>query len=108
MIAKKYKLPLALYVGKRGRILRAATCAVKLFPRETGDGRIGVVIGRTAGGAVSRNRIRRAIYDFFAAHRKELASYDAVVIVSSREKAPEPRAIIADLAALLQGLAKPQ
>src|SRR5918999_219491 len=58
------------------------------FPRTEGDGselRLGVSVGRKVGGAVERNRVKRALRDAFWSLEEELPQGHDFVIVARAE-----------------------
>lgn len=74
---------------RRGRRFRTAHFAVVYSPLpEAAESRLGLVVGRRAGNAVARNRVKRRIREFFRTHRPGLAR-PWVWVVIAREGAAE-------------------
>ncbi|TSC81246.1 MAG: hypothetical protein G01um101419_847 [Parcubacteria group bacterium Gr01-1014_19] len=66
MLAKKYKLPLQLFPGKRGKLLKSPYFTLKTFQSDLGFSRFGVTISaKTAPKAVKRNEMKRMAFSFF-------------------------------------------
>lgn len=66
MIAKKYKLPIQLFPGKRGKLVKSANFTLKIFPTTLSFSRFGVTISvKTAPRAAKRNEIKRRLFNFF-------------------------------------------
>ncbi len=77
MIAKKYKLPIQLFPGKRGKLLKSPCFTLKVFNPELGFSRFGVTISsKTAPKATMRNKLKRAVFNFFKENGPRLAVAD--------------------------------
>ncbi len=91
MLAKKYKLPIQQFVGKRGRLVKSGLFLVKIFPSlgktpesEPPINRFGVTISaKVAPKANSRNRLRRLVYDSIKEYYNEIPSGDYWITVLS-------------------------
>ncbi len=65
MLKKKYKLPIQLFPGKRGKLLKSPHFTLKIFPSSLGFSRFGVTISaKTAPKAVKRNELKRLIFNW--------------------------------------------
>lgn len=83
MLPKKYRLPVELCLGKRGRTDRSPLFSLKSFPAEKPHSRFGVVVGKkVAKTAVERNRIRRLILDVAGSLREKWPVADYLIIVN--------------------------
>lgn len=84
MIAKKFKLPIQLFPGKRGRLVKSLYFTLKIFPAGKGFNRFGVTISaKTAPKASKRNLVRRTAFNFFKDSGKDLPIADYWITVSS-------------------------
>ena len=77
MLAKRFKLPIQSFVGKKGKITKNLFFLVKIFVPASLQSRFGVTISaKTAAKAVDRNRIKRSVYDFLAKVKDKLPVAD--------------------------------
>lgn len=77
MLAKRFRLPIQLFVAKKGKILKTPYFLLKIFKAETADSRFGVTVSvKTASKATGRNRIKRAVYNFLRENGKRLLIAD--------------------------------
>jgi len=77
MLAKKNKLPIQNFVGKRGRLVKSGLFLVKIFPSSTAQSRFGVTISaKVAPKATDRNRLRRLIYGAIQEYYNRIPSAD--------------------------------
>src|SRR6266545_5416085 len=89
-----------LRVASRNFVARAS-------PNETGCARLGIIAGRKAAArAVDRNRGKRLIREAFRAGAGHLPGYDVTVQLRSDLRSQDNGAIQAELAELLQTLAR--
>lgn len=66
MLSKKYKLPIQLFPGKRGKLFKSAYFTLKTFPASKPFSRFGVTISaKTAPKAAKRNEMKRRLFNFF-------------------------------------------
>lgn len=73
-------------VYRKGRSFSDRNLVVYVFPCERGESgpRLGVSVSRKVGGAVERNRIKRAPREQFAAHRDLVPDSTDVVVIARR------------------------
>ena len=68
-------------VFKEGRAYRTQEVSILAVPNNTACSRLGMVVGRRAGGAVTRNRMKRLIREGFRLNKRLLTvGHDIVVI----------------------------
>ena len=68
-------------VGRWGRRLSSRNFVVLVVERRDGTGaRLGTTVSRRLGGAVTRNRVKRSIREWFRLRKQQLGSLDLVVI----------------------------
>lgn len=66
MLAKKYRLPIQVVIGKRGQSYKSRYFLLKIFANPLAFNRFGAVISKkVAPRAVDRNRLKRQIFNFF-------------------------------------------
>lgn len=70
--------------GDRGRRKRFETEHFQLILRKNNKDtkRLGLVVGRRAGGAVSRNRIKRLIREFFRLNRERMPESSDLIVLA--------------------------
>ncbi|MDO8466995.1 MAG: ribonuclease P protein component [bacterium] len=77
MIAKKFKLPIQLFPGKRGKLFKSPNFTLKVFPADLPFSRFGVTISaKTAPKAAKRNLLKRTLFNDFRIHGKDLPVAD--------------------------------
>ena len=82
MLAKKYRLPIQEFIGRRGNQAKTGFFILKSFPPEKDYRRLGAVIsGKVLRKSTPRNRLRRTIFDFFTRQQKTLPVKDYLIIV---------------------------
>ena len=82
MLAKKYKLPIQLFVGKKGQTLKGRHFLFKIFPAEKPFSRFGVIISnKVSKKAADRNRLRRQLFNIFQTIQGKLPIADYLVII---------------------------
>lgn len=68
MLAKKFRLPIAVFPAGAKIFYRGQYATVKVSPNSLAYNRVGVIVTKkTAPRAVERNRLRRKIFDLFRA-----------------------------------------
>jgi len=102
VLAKKYRLPLQDFAGKRSQHARRTVYfSIKVFPATLPHSRFGVVVsGKVSKSAVRRNQLKRSIFDWLRQKQSKLPVADYVIIVFP-EAARLPKADIAAEAAKL-------
>ena len=110
MIAKKYKLPIQNFVGKKPVATKSSQFFVlKLFRLESDRGgrlennhsRFGLVIsGSVINKATARNKIKRAVFDWLRLNKDKLPTYDYLFILKNTAKDQKIEAVLNDLVQL--------
>ena len=73
-------------VYKLGKTASNRFFAVHMYPNEKNLARLGLSIGRKAGKAVTRNRLRRWVKEYFRLNEHGLTGVDVVVVARSLAK----------------------
>lgn len=94
-----------LRVERLGRRVASAHFVLLAERRDDGWRRLGVTVSRRVGGAVTRNRVKRFVREFFRSHRETLPAADAVVIARSGAANLEHGAVADELGRLWARLA---
>ena len=79
--------------------VRVRAGCVRLAVVSGGSPRIGIIVTKKTGAAVTRNRVRRVAREFFRAHRARMFSGDFVVVIVGVGANLENKAVRHDLAA---------
>lgn len=105
MLAKRFRLPIQNFVGKRGRSVKTPYFLLKIFSNfgaKADSSRFGVVIsGKVSKKAVERNRIKRVILDFFRHNREKFALADYLLIIHPSVNNLDKKHLLAELGKLL-------
>jgi len=81
MLAKKHRLPIQLFITKKGKIFKSPYFLLKIFPPKNSFSRFGVIISsKISKKAVVRNRLKRQIFDFFQKFRGRFPIADYLII----------------------------
>ena len=96
MLSKKYRLPIQLFVVKRGKLIKTQFFLLKSYPTGGATSRFGVTISaKTAKKATDRNKFKRMVYNFIREYYKKIPVGDywitilAPAIHLSKEKFKE-------------------
>lgn len=82
MLAKKYKLPIQEFVGRRGRIVKTSYFLVKIFRSAEDFSRFGVTVSaKAAKKASERNRVRRLVYNAIREYYSNIPAGDYWITV---------------------------
>ena len=84
-------------VRRRGKRIQTRSLAIYSLMRESGESRVGIVVGKTVGKAVERNLVRRRIRAALALEGRSARDLVIVAREGSRERS------YAELAAELHG-----
>ena len=94
-----------LRLSRSGRRVQNANFILCYAPGQTATVRLGITVTRKVGGAVVRNRIKRACREFFRLHRHRItASWDILLIAKKQAAASDNKAIRQSLAHLFRHL----
>ena len=85
-------------------VSRSGPLRVNVAPNQVGVARIGFVIPRSVGGAVTRNRVRRRLRELLRPHLAELAGCDLVVAVDPGAAATDAAELAGHLELCLAGV----
>jgi len=66
MLPKKRRVPLQSFPKNAKAVIRTKNFAAKVVPNNISSNRLGVIIGKTAGSATKRNKLRRLIMALFS------------------------------------------
>jgi ribonuclease P protein component len=95
-------------VYSKGRRVGNEMFAANILANDTGTARLGLSIAvRATGGAVGRNRVRRAIRESFRLHRHELPALDLVIGARAAARDASAAELRAALERLWQRIAAP-
>lgn len=84
MLAKKYRLPIQLFVAKRGKLVKTPHFLLRIFTPEAGFSRFGVTVSaKTAKKATDRNKLKRMVYNFIREYYKKIPAGDYWITVLS-------------------------
>ena len=70
-------------------------------PNQSGFSRLGVTVSKKAGGAVTRNRVKRLLREFFRLHQTQFKPAQDIVIIAKRNM---PALTYQDVRGELEGL----
>ena len=82
MLAKKYRLPVQLFIKQRARILKSPYFLIRVYPASNNYSRFAVVISKkTAQKSTQRNKMKRLAYDTLSPLREKLPVFDYIINV---------------------------
>ena len=113
MLAKKFRLPIQFFTGKRGlaagkrgRLVRTPCFLMKIYPLSVEaprNSRFGVTVSaKTAKKAVDRNRLKRSVYNFLRNQRGIPLNDYWITILAPAARLPKAE-FIRELSKLLHG-----
>ncbi len=77
MLSKKLRLPIQLFIAKKGKLVKTPYFLLRIFVPETEFSRFGVTASiKTAKKATDRNRLKRLVYNFAKEYYKEILVAD--------------------------------
>lgn len=102
MLKKAHRLLVQEAKSRRGIQKRGTLFVVKIFESPKPHSRAGVVVSRAVSAkATERNRIKRAVYDFFAPRINQVPPRDFVVIVQKGAEMASKDDMIKELSQLI-------
>jgi ribonuclease P protein component len=82
MLPKKQRLPIQLFVGKKGKLAKSPFFLIKIYSASEKFSRFGVTISaKVAKKATARNRMKRLAYNFLRDYYKEIPLGDYWITV---------------------------
>lgn len=82
MLTKRQRLPIQLFVGKKGKLAKSPFFLVKIYPASEEFSRFGVTVSaKVAKKATERNRLKRLAYNFLRDYYKEIPLGDYWITV---------------------------
>ncbi|MBI2024525.1 MAG: ribonuclease P protein component [Candidatus Harrisonbacteria bacterium] len=103
MLAKRYKLPIQKFVGKRGQLRKTPYFLLKNFITKLPHSRFGITVSvKVSKRATGRNRLRRMVYNFVRERLKtiKLGDYWISILPPAAELSREK--FIAELIKILE------
>jgi ribonuclease P protein component len=96
-------------VSRRGVKLQSANFVVVIWAKGQQENRLGITVSGKVGNAVTRNRIKRSIREYFRRHRAELPTESDILIIARRGAAElEGNGVPVELEKLFAGREKRQ
>jgi ribonuclease P protein component len=71
-------------LSRRGVKLQSANFVVVIWAKGQQENRLGITVSGKVGNAVTRNRIKRSIREYFRRHRAELPMQSDILIIARR------------------------
>jgi ribonuclease P protein component len=85
------------HAKKHGRRISTALFNMVICRVDEGESRVGIVVGKRFGGAVSRNRVKRLFRQLTRQLRGQLLAGHALVVFPKRDSLAQPFAILKEL-----------
>lgn len=82
------------YAKEHGRRISTALFNMVICRTDVSDSRVGIVVGKRFGGAVSRNRVKRLFRELTRQLRGQLLPGHALVVFPKRDSITQPFAIL--------------
>ena len=82
------------YAKEHGRRISTALFNMVICRTDVSDSRVGIVVGKRFGGAVSRNRVKRLFRELTRQLRGQLLPGHALVVFPKRDSIMQPFAIL--------------
>jgi ribonuclease P protein component len=85
------------HAKKHGRRISTALFNMVICRVDEGESRVGIVVGKRFGGAVSRNRVKRLFRELTRQLRGRLPAGYALVVFPKRDSIAQPFAVLKEL-----------
>ena len=85
------------YAKQHGRRISTALFNVVICQTDVSDSRVGIVVGKRFGGAVSRNRVKRLFRELTRQLRGTLLPGHALVVYPKRDSIVQPFAVLKEV-----------
>jgi ribonuclease P protein component len=85
------------YAKQHGRRISTALFNVVICRTDVSGSRVGIVVGKRFGGAVSRNRVKRLFRELTRQMRGELLPGHALVVFPKRDSIVQPFAVLREV-----------
>jgi ribonuclease P protein component len=85
------------YAKQHGRRISTALFNVVICRTDVSGSRVGIVVGKRFGGAVSRNRVKRLFRELTRQMRGELLPGHALVVFPKRDSIVQPFAVLKEV-----------
>ncbi|MCX5729691.1 MAG: ribonuclease P protein component [Nitrospirae bacterium] len=85
------------YAKQHGRRISTALFNVVICRTDVSDSRVGIVVGKRFGGAVSRNRVKRLFRELTRQLRGQLLPGHALVVFPKRDSIAQPFAVLKEV-----------
>lgn len=98
MLAKRYRLPIQFFVGKKASNVKSRYFLLKIFPTHKDFSRFGIVISsKVSRKAVERNRLKRQVYNFLREIKEQLPPADYLIIALPAAAGLKKNELLAEL-----------
>ena len=85
------------HAKKHGRRISTALFNMVICLTDVGDSRVGIVVGKRFGGAVSRNRVKRLFRELTRQLHGQLLTGHALVVFPKRDSIVQPFAVLKEV-----------